>query len=60
MIKYKIELSRKVQKFLSKADKNIIISFREKLEIMQYDPKNPSLDIKIYKNSWPNNYRLRI
>lgn len=59
MKKYNIQLNKTVQKFLKKADKWVVLSFRVKLEIMQYNPLDTSLDIKPYK--WfPWHYRLRV
>lgn len=57
---YKIIIEKKVANFLEKHIwENIIISFKERLEILRVDPYSKKLDIKSL--IWEKNkYRLRI
>lgn len=56
---YKIRLQKKVLKFLEKHKwEKVIEIFSTYLKILQNNPYNNRLDIKILK--WNNSYRLRI
>ncbi|MDD3793709.1 MAG: type II toxin-antitoxin system RelE/ParE family toxin [Candidatus Gracilibacteria bacterium] len=57
---YKIIIEKKVANFLEKhIGENIIISFKERLEILRVDPYSKKLDIKSLIGE-KNKYRLRI
>jgi mRNA interferase RelE/StbE len=56
---YNYKLSKQVQKFLFKKDKNFVVSFYNNVDIISINPFNNNLDIK--KLNWKiNHYRLRI
>ncbi len=56
---YKYKFTKQVEKFLEKQDKDFLLIFKWKLEIIIKNPFENELDIKPLK--WlENNYRLRI
>lgn len=59
---YDFEINKRVEKFLDKIDDKNVISFYEKITILQENPFSMSLnlDIKRLKSKSKNHFRLRI
>jgi len=57
---YRIDITKKVKKFIAKRDKSIQIKIISAFEILSQDPYNNTLDTKPLKGKNKNQYRLRI
>ena len=57
---YKLEVSSKVTKFIAKRTHKEQLAIIGAFELLQQDPFNNSLDIKPFKSTRANEYRLRI
>lgn len=57
---YKLDISSKVKKFIAKRTPKEQLIIIKAFEVLQQDPFNNSLDIKPFKSTQNNEYRLRI
>lgn len=57
---YKLDISSKVTKFIAKRTPKEQLTIIKAFEVLQQDPFNNSLDIKPFKSTQDNEYRLRI
>ena len=57
---YKVEVSSKVKKFIAKRTPKEQLTIIKAFEVLQQDPFNNTLDIKPFKSTQDNEYRLRI
>jgi mRNA interferase RelE/StbE len=57
---YKLEVSSKVTKFISKRTPKEQLTIIKVFETLQQNPFNNTLDIKPFKSTQSNEYRLRI